>query len=444
MIIPESIEAQGGPISLVFSKGGRAFFSERMTGNIWEVMGKEDFRLVKHLPVVNVTGHHESGALGVTLDPDFEKNGNIYAYFTKGDDIEHALNEVVCFSVNGGEEKTIVSGIPASRIHNGGVMAFGSDGKLYIGTGVSNEEQDRSQDKSYLGGKVLRINSDGSIPADNPFKNSPVYSLGHRNVFGIAFHPDNGKLYISDVGPDNDDEINIIRAGGNYGWPEAVGFANDSRFIDPIIAYTPVITPTQMAFYGSDLYFASYNEGSLHKLVLSSDGDKVVSDTIVYQSKPFGLVGVFVSPEGDFFVANNNRISKIKLIKREVKMKNRMVMWVVVALVILGVVIGGVVFYNNSQNSGKTTNTSTQNVASGVITIQNYSFSPSSITISKGDTVTWQNNDSAIHRIVADDNSFDLGDVSNSGTSKYIFDKAGTYSYHCSIHPEMKGVVVVK
>jgi glucose/arabinose dehydrogenase len=315
MNITDSIEVQGGPIALVFSKTGRAFFSERITGNIWEIIGKEDYRLIKHLPVVNATGHHETGVFGIALDSNFESNGNMYAYFTSGDDVKHASNGVMRFSTKNREEKMIISDIPAGTIHNGGVITTGPDGKLYIGTGVNNQEKEKSQDIKYLGGKVLRINTDGSIPADNPYKGSPVYSLGHRNVFGMAFHPRTDKLYISDVGPDNDDEINIIKSGGNYGWPKVVGYSNNPHFIDPIYTFTPVITPTQLVFFKNELYFGSFNEGSIHRLTLTSDGEKIASDKVIYRGKPFGIVGVFVGPEEDFFVATTNSILKINLKK---------------------------------------------------------------------------------------------------------------------------------
>ena len=345
--MPDSIDVQGGPITLVFSRTGRAFFSERITGNIWEIIEEENYQLVKHFSVVHATGHHEAGVLGIALSPDFEKTGYIYAIFTEGKDIDHAKNKVIRFSTIDGKEKVLLSDIPGGRIHNGGIIAFGPDGKLYIGVGIDNSTKEKSQDQKYLGGKVLRINSDGSIPEDNPFKGSPVYSLGHRNVFGLAFHPTSGKLYISDVGPNTDDEINIISPGKNYGWPKIMGYSNDPHFTDPIITYTPVITPTQSVFYNNDLYFGSYNEGTVHRLILTADGTKVVSDVVVYRGKPFGVVGVFVSPEGEFFVATTNGILKIKLKIKEKVTKNNLTIWILLVLVILVLGIGGYLVYNN-------------------------------------------------------------------------------------------------
>lgn len=440
--MPDSIEAQGGPITLIFSDDGRAFFSERITGNVWEVIDDKKYKLVKHLNVVHATGHHEAGVLGIALDPDFKENGLMYAFFTEGEDLDHASNKVVQFSVNGNDEKTLISDIPGGRIHNGGVIAIGPDGKLYIGVGVDNPVKEKSQDKSYLGGKVLRINLDGSIPEDNPFQGSPVYSLGHRNVFGLAFHPRTKELYVSDVGPEKDDEINVVEPGGNYGWPSVVGYNNDPRFKGPIITYTPVITPTQMVFLDDNLYFGSYNEGTIHKLTLTMDGRKVLSDEIVYQGKPFGVIGVFKSPDNAFFIATSNKIEKVKNMGGSERMKNKVVIWVIVALVAAALLVGGVFIYNNMQNNSSSN--SNQVVSTNTVNMQGSAFNPSSIKIKKGDTVTWTNNDSIVHSIVADDNSFGLGSMVSGKTSQHTFSDSGTFAYHCSIHPYMKGTVIVE
>lgn len=117
-------------------------------------------------------------------------------------------------------------------------------------------------------------------------------------------------------------------------------------------------------------------------------------------------------------------------------------MWIIAVVVILALVIGSIVIYSNNQNTNNTTNT--QNTTPRTLTIQNFSFNPDIITVNKGDTVTWQNNDSVTHHVVVDDDTFDLGDMPSGGTSKHTFDTAGTYNYHCSIHSEMKGGVMVK
>lgn len=168
-----------------------------------------------------------------------------------------------------------------------------------------------------------------------------------------------------------------------------------------------------------------------------------MSDIIVYQGKPFGITSVFVSPGNDFFITTINRIMKIKLKKGENKMKNKSIIWVGVALLISALGIGGYFVYNNYYKTNKTTNNQTTAMP-GVVTIQNFSFNPGTITINKGDTVTWQNNDSFVHRVVADDNGFDLGDMAGGGITSHMFSETGTFSYHCAVHTYMKGDVIVK
>lgn len=441
MKIPNLIEAQGGPITLVFSKNGRVFFSERINGDVWEVLGEQKFSLVKHLPVIQLTGHHEAGLIGIALDPDFDKNDLIYAYYSIEGKPSGINNRVVRFKASGGKEQILIDNIPGGLIHNGGIIAFGPDGKLYVGVGVDNKIQEKAQDKSFLGGKILRINPDGTIPADNPFKDSPVYSYGHRNIFGLAFHPKTGKLYICEEGPDTDDEINIIEPGGNYGWPKVTGYSNKSEYIDPIQIWTPTITPTQSFFDGDSLYFGSFNDGVVHRLTLTEDGKKVISDEIVYRDKPWGIAGVFMSPEKEYFIATTSVIKKVKFTKGE-PMKKSSLLWIIAAIVVL-LLVGGIFIYAIS-NYSSPTNNNTQSVETNSVSMKNLSFEPANITVKKGDTVTWTNNDSTIHSIVADNGSFGLNQLSPGEKSTHKFDESGTIDYHCSIHPSMRGKVVVK
>lgn len=308
MMIPDIIESFGFPITLVFTKNKRAFFSERITGRIWEI-ADDKLVLVRQFPVVPISGHHETGLLGIEVDPNFEENNYIYAFYTYGKDEFTMANRVVRFRADRKEEELVLGNIPAGKIHNGGIISFAPDKTLYIGVGVSNEVMEKSQDIDYLGGKILRLNSDGSIPADNPFGKSPVYSFGHRNIFGLAFHPVSGSLYICEEGPEKNDEINIIKSGGNYGWPNVTGKVNKSEFVDPIATYTPTITPTQCCFDNKYFYFGAYNDGTVHRLELAGENyDEVVTDEIVYRGKSFGVIGVFRSPENQFYVTTPNKI----------------------------------------------------------------------------------------------------------------------------------------
>ncbi len=311
-ILPDFVDIAGGPITLVFAPDGTAYFSERVTGNLWSLV-KEKYKLVKHFSIVPVTGHNETGLLGVALDPKFSETGYIFCYYSYGPDETNINNKVVRIKSDGSDETVIFDDIPGALIHNGGIIAFGPDKCLYIGVGVQNEIREKSQDKNWLGGKILRINADGSIPDDNPFPGSPLYSYGHRNIFGLAFHPKTGKLYISEDGPEKDDEINIIEPGGNYGWPKVTGKVDKPEYVNPIIAYTPTITPTQSVFVDGNLYFGSYNEGSVHKLTLGGEKyNQVASDEVVYQGKSFGVVGVFYGPDKQFYITTPNRIIKFE------------------------------------------------------------------------------------------------------------------------------------
>lgn len=310
--LPNRLEVDGFPITLIFADN-RVFFTERVTGRLWEVLGDESFRLVRQFEIVPITGHHETGLLGLAADPDFGNNNYLYLFYTTGEDIKQAENLVVRIKADGeGREEVLLSGIPAGRIHNGGILAFGPDGKLYITVGVDNPVMEKAQDKDYLGGKVLRLNPDGSIPGDNPF-GTAVFTYGHRNLFGIAFHPVTGRAYVSEAGPDRDDEINILEAGANYGWPEVTGFSDNESFTNPLTTYSPPITPTQNCFWQGELYFGSYNDGQIRRLKLRApEFEEIEKEEIVYQGRPFGIIGVFISPEGEFYVATPNSISRFE------------------------------------------------------------------------------------------------------------------------------------
>jgi len=310
--LPTTIEDFGFPITLAFSRDGRVYLTERITGRLWRIDHGE-YRVIKTFPVVPLIGHNETGLLGMVLDPDFETNGYIYCYYTAGTSEKDFKNRVVRMNDDGTGEVVVLDNIPAGLIHNGGILAFAPDKTLFIGVGVGNDVREQAQDIHSLAGKVLRVNRDGTIPGDNPFPQSPVYSLGHRNIFGITFHPKTGKAYVSDVGPDRNDEINIIEKGGNYGWPEVTGMARVSRFIDPIRTYTPTITPTQNVFVDGALYFGSFNEGSVHRLTLSGRNyDAVVKDDVVYRGTPFGVVGVFYGSDRQFYVTTPSSIIQFK------------------------------------------------------------------------------------------------------------------------------------
>ena len=212
--------------SMVFAPDGRLFFNEKNTGAIRIMAADGKVLDAPFAGVEDVYASWEQGMLGLALDPDFEANHYLYVYYsalvgTENGDGGKVINRVLRFTDNdnaGTDMKVIMDNIPASRgYHSGGAMAFGPDGKLYITVGDATEHI-FAQDPSISIGKVLRINKDGTIPEDNPYPNSPVYTIGHRNMYGIAFD-DEGTGVITENGDFRYDEINLISKGGNYGFP---------------------------------------------------------------------------------------------------------------------------------------------------------------------------------------------------------------------------------
>lgn len=190
-------------------------------------------QLVSRIPDVVPAG--EGGLLGVALSPDYDTDHHVFLYFTAAQD-----NRVVRYdhSQNGLTNPVpIITGIPKAGNHNGGRLRFGPDGNLYIGTGDAGSTTN-SQDLGSLGGKILRVLPDGGIPGDNPFATSAVYSYGHRNVQGLGWDGA-GQLYASEFGQNRFDELNLIRPGGNYGWPQAEGVTDDAGLVSPLLVWQP-------------------------------------------------------------------------------------------------------------------------------------------------------------------------------------------------------------
>lgn len=259
----------------------------------------ENGRLLKKpMKKFNVTTGFERGLLGIAC-----RDRMVYVYYTYTDGLK-TFNRVVSFP----PERVILDNIPGAIIHNGGILSFGPDGKLYISTGDAKDEES-AQDIKSLSGKILRINPDGTIPEDNPFRGSPVWSVGHRNIFGMAFD-EKGNLYITENGTSRDDEINLIKRGKNYGWPVVLGMRNDSRFEDPIKTYTPNIAPTNATFYKDWFIFGTWNTGELIGLKVK-DG-KFITETVLYKHGR-GITDVKLFPDGYLYFISTDGIYKVNL-----------------------------------------------------------------------------------------------------------------------------------
>ena len=283
------------PIALCYYDKDTILFTEK-AGDVRVIKAG---RLQKEpLKRFNVTTGFERGLLGIAC-----KNEKVYLYYTYTSGLK-TYNRVVSFP----PEKVILDKIPAAVIHNGGILTFGPDGKLYISTGDARDEES-AQDIKSLAGKVLRINPDGSIPSDNPFKGSPVWSIGHRNIFGMAFD-ERGDLYITENGTYRDDEINIIEKGKNYGWPETLGFSNDKRFNNPVKTYTPNIAPTNATFYKDWFVFGSWNTREIIGLRIKEE--RVLDEKVLYKHKD-GITDVKFFPDGYIYFSAKDGIYRAKV-----------------------------------------------------------------------------------------------------------------------------------
>lgn len=289
------------PTAMATAPDGRIFVTELFTGNIRVVTPKpqpEQWTVqIAPFAHLNIESGGEKGLLGIAVDPNFSSNHYVYAFYTA----PGPTNRVVRFTAttSGGDTvatpgsaTVIFDNLPAATIHNGGFIQFGPDGMLYIFVGENNEAQD-AQSLSSLRGKILRINPNGTIPSDNPFVGtlsapfSAIYSYGHRNSFGFTFHPHTDDLWETENGAGDNDQINRIIAGMNYGWPDCPGICNSPPFnappyVNPIITFTPPIAPTGIvairedsvypAQYYNNLLFADFNVGQLHRIVLGGAG----------------------------------------------------------------------------------------------------------------------------------------------------------------------------
>ncbi len=196
----------------------------------------------------------DGGLLGIALHPDFSNNHYIYVFLTYEEDgyLWNKIIQITEFENKLQNAETILDKIPGSTFTNGGFIKFGPDGKLYAGTGTVSDSSHLPQDIESLSGKILRLNDDGTIPDDNPFSDSPVYSLGHRNPQGMTWDGD-GNMFVAEIGPEKNDEINLIKAGKNYGWPELQCSGNDT-FEGAILCYDPSIEPGGILFYSGNKF----------------------------------------------------------------------------------------------------------------------------------------------------------------------------------------------
>lgn len=289
------------PWGIAFLPDGDALVSERTTGRILRIPRDGGTpRRAMTVPGVD-TNAGEGGLLGLAVSPDYARDRLVYAYFTSTTD-----NRIVRFRL-GGRPQLLVTGIARGQIHDGGRIAFGPDGKLYAGVGETGQSG-LAQDQGSLNGKILRMNPDGSVPSDNPFPGSRVWTLGHRNVQGLAWDRA-GRLWATEFGQNTFDEVNLIRPGRNYGWPvvEGTGDTRGGRFTNPALTWTPTSSssPSGAAVVGSHLYVAALQCGCLWRIPIR--GTRLGRPRKLLAGRYGRLRTVVRAPDGSLWVATSNR-----------------------------------------------------------------------------------------------------------------------------------------
>ncbi len=304
------------PWALAFAPDGRIFVTER-PGRLRVLTADGELAPEPVTVIADVAATGEGGLLGLALDPAFATNRRLYLYYTYRAD-GGLRNRVVRYTETQGRlanRTVLLENIPGANIHNGGRIAFGPDDKLYITTGDAAQAA-LAQDRDSLAGKILRINPDGSIPKDNPFAGSPVYSYGHRNAQGLTWHPESGQLYATEHGPSGNDEVNLIAPGANYGWPEAQGEAHPQPYVGPLVVYTPSVAPSGAVWYSSvlipqwqdSLFFTTLRGRHLHRLTIDpADPQGVVDQERLYDGEYGRLRAVAQGPDGALYLLTSNR-----------------------------------------------------------------------------------------------------------------------------------------
>jgi glucose/arabinose dehydrogenase len=287
-------------ITFLPGRNGDALVAERTTGRIIRI-ARPGGRKSVAMKVPGVDTHAgEGGLLGLAVSPHYAQDKLVYAFYTTSHD-----NRIVRFKL-GGKPQVILKGIVRGLIHNAGRIAFGPDGKLYAGTGEAGDSS-YAQNLKVVNGKILRINPDGSIPADNPFKGSPVWSYGHRDPQGIAFDS-KGRLWSSEFGQDSFDEVNLIRKGRDYGWPvvEGKGDTRGGKYVNPKVTWTTdQASPSGDAVRGHYLYVAALRGEALYRIRLN--GTKTGKPVKLLAGRYGRLRTVVKAPDGSLWVATSNR-----------------------------------------------------------------------------------------------------------------------------------------
>ncbi|CAG9621683.1 PQQ-dependent sugar dehydrogenase [Sutcliffiella rhizosphaerae] len=284
------------------AKAGETIFISERQGTIVKV--EEDGTETRNDVQVNepVLAYGEGGFLGLALHPDFNNTKLAFAYHTYGTE-QNVRNRIIQIRYNEEdgwkEENVLLDDIPGAIHHNGGRLMVGPDNKLYATVGDVNVPES-AQDQDSLSGSILRLNLDGTVPEDNPFSNSYVYSYGHRNPQGIAWEPETKVMYASEHGPSAHDEINIIEPGKNYGWPVIIGDEEAEGMEVPLFhSYEQTWAPSGMVFNNEKLYVANLRGEAIRGFDLTD-----MEESIFWEGNG-RIRDIFLDGNQLYFVTNN-------------------------------------------------------------------------------------------------------------------------------------------
>ncbi len=301
-VVDTVARGMAAPWGLDFLPDGRAVVTERDTRKVL-LVDPEGGEPRQVAVIEQAAPQGEAGLLGVAVSPDFDRDRLVYFYVsTPGD------NRIVRATLDRrdrlGTPEVVLEGIPNGFIHDGGRLEFGPDGHLYASTGETGVPE-LAQDRSSLGGKILRITPDGAPAPGNPDPSSPVWSWGHRNVQGLAFD-DQGNLWASEFGASTFDELNLIRKGGNYGWPAVEGRGDSGDYVDPQVVWrTDQASPSGLAYADGHLWLGALRGERLWR-VRVSEGE--ARDATAFFVGEYGrLRTVVVAPDGRLWVTTSNR-----------------------------------------------------------------------------------------------------------------------------------------
>lgn len=312
------------PWDIVPGPDGQLWVAER-GGRISRVDPATGARTTAGTIAVTETG--ESGLMGIAFHPDAPAQPYLYAVhsYSAGGAIRNRLVRLRVTAGTLGAPEPLLQDIPGGVVHDGARVVVGPDRLLYVTTGDAGDGR-LAQDPASLAGKVLRLTLDGAPAPGNP-SGTAVWTLGHRNPQGLAFHPRTGALYASEHGAADNDEINLLRAGANYGWPTVRGlcdgdagaaetaFCQANPVAEPLTTWTPTIAPAGLAVYDAaripqwrgSLLLASLKDATLHRLTLSADGARVTAREALYRGRYGRLRAVLVAPDGRVYVGTSNR-----------------------------------------------------------------------------------------------------------------------------------------